>query len=187
MRDGVSSYQKTPGRFVGELAHSLLLQGHAKTGNFRAAQADKRILRDGEVAIETQHSRGGDISAEALRPIPGFAGDLDRSQTGLKPGKGPQQLPCAGALDADKRNDFGRLGVQGDIVKGGGVGPVIDRDEGAAATIYPGAGLYVRLTVTADDKLLRDPILGQLVTLKDRADSSVADHRDATLRARKGH
>src|SRR5271168_1797114 len=25
LRDGVSSYQKTPGRFVGELAHSLLL------------------------------------------------------------------------------------------------------------------------------------------------------------------
>ena len=60
------------------------------------------------------------------------------------------------------------------------MGPVIDRDEGASATIYPGAGLYVCLTVTADDKLLRDPILGQRVTLKDRADLSVADHRDAT-------
>ena len=45
-------------------------------------------------------------------------------------------------------------------MKSGLVGPVIDGNESASATTNPGAAFDVCLTVAADDKLLRDPVLG---------------------------
>ena len=59
------------------------------------------------------------------------------------------------------------------------MGPVVDGDERAFATIDPGAGLYVCLTVAPDDKLLRDPILGERIAFEDRADPAVTDDGDA--------
>ena len=56
----------------------------------------------------------------------------------------------------------------------------MDRDQSSCAMIDRGACLGARLGATADDKLLGYTVLGQRLSFEDRADSTVADHCDAS-------
>ena len=60
------------------------------------------------------------------------------------------------------------------------MGPLADGNERAPATIDRGASLDICLGGTAHDKLLGDPLLSQAIAFEDRADASVANHRDTT-------